>query len=235
MNDKLKKSKKKLDGVFATYCCTPVAQWMLPYFYRNKYNPNFVTLISGIVCIVGTCLLFIQNYYFDLLSAFLIYLAFVLDIVDGELSRALDKSSYFGSWLDRFLDRFTDGFLLVLIIYRVYPIYNGNIYWIILSVLFILSYILFWSQNALYTIIDSTLTNNDFPTTKVNNFLHYFREKGLIILYGRDIFVLLFILGVIFQNFKIIIILNVILAFISYFYLLKRHCFRLKNNGSVLK
>lgn len=71
-------------------------------------SPNAVTLFSFFLVIVSAgSILFLQREYVAnrIIIAGLIELSFILDCSDGQLARALNRSSLFGAWLDKYLDR----------------------------------------------------------------------------------------------------------------------------------
>ena len=74
---------------------------------KNAYNvkinmsPNQATFIRLITIIVSYYLVCIGE---NLIGYILIYMALIIDCVDGQLARVLDKASYFGKFFDGWVD-----------------------------------------------------------------------------------------------------------------------------------
>jgi len=84
-----------------------------PVFIKTSLTPNQVTFISGILGVIGACILAFNSYPLLIISAILIQLYTILDLVDGDIARAKKMQSYFGMWLDIFFDKLID-FLIVI-------------------------------------------------------------------------------------------------------------------------
>ncbi|MDA3863087.1 MAG: CDP-alcohol phosphatidyltransferase family protein [Deltaproteobacteria bacterium] len=95
----------------------PLAALIL-YPVRNTANPNLITILSLIFSLVGTAgLAFNFNLWFSLA---LLFVAMVLDDGDGLLARYQEKSSFFGSMLDKMADVIRFGLLFPLLGYFAY-------------------------------------------------------------------------------------------------------------------
>jgi len=113
----MKKEKNKTFIYDHVKACKPVDVEELPDIYLNrrlaapivklllntKITPNQVTVVSLIIGIAGGILL-LNNHISPIYSAFLIYLALILDCVDGGLARNRDQASLSGRILDGLVD-----------------------------------------------------------------------------------------------------------------------------------
>jgi len=113
----MSKSKKKKFIYNHVKACKPFDVEELPDIYLNrrlaapivklllntKVTPNQVTVVSLVIGISAALLLLINNIS-PLYSALLIYLALILDCVDGQLARVRDQESLSGKILDGLVD-----------------------------------------------------------------------------------------------------------------------------------
>ncbi|HLD58169.1 MAG TPA: CDP-alcohol phosphatidyltransferase family protein [archaeon] len=76
---------------------------MLVYRHRALL-PWHVTMVSFFIAVLGAALLFFGTYEFLVAAAVLFQLSFILDCVDGEISRINKTGSPFGAWLDARFD-----------------------------------------------------------------------------------------------------------------------------------
>ncbi len=114
---KMSKAKKKKFIYNHVKACKPFDVEELPDIYLNrrlaapivklllntKVTPNQVTVVSFVIGVSGALLLSINNIS-PLYSALLIYLALILDCVDGQLARVRDQESLSGKILDGLVD-----------------------------------------------------------------------------------------------------------------------------------
>lgn len=73
-------------------------------------NPNMITLISPIFCIIS-CYCFYQHNL--LLGALFILISGFFDVLDGAVARYHNKTSNFGALLDSTIDRFSDTIIII--------------------------------------------------------------------------------------------------------------------------
>ncbi|MDA9651246.1 CDP-alcohol phosphatidyltransferase family protein [Pelagibacteraceae bacterium] len=89
-----------------------LAKLITPYFLKTSLTPNYITIISGIFGVVGSLMLISNQHFYLIISAILIQLYAILDLVDGDVARIKNLQSTFGMWLDIFFDKLID-FLLI--------------------------------------------------------------------------------------------------------------------------
>lgn len=104
---------------------------------KTFVNPNQVTFLMLIVAVVTGFLLASSDYYFRVISAFLIQIFFVLDVVDGQLARLKNMISDFGGWFDAVVDQILLYSLFIGMTIGVQNKYEGN--WILLIGIFTIS------------------------------------------------------------------------------------------------
>lgn len=114
------KSLKKGSGSFIDriavverYINRPLASLIVRAIYKTAITPNGLTYFSFLVGLVGAYFISRGTYQDFVLGGILTQLSAIIDCADGQLARAKDMCSKFGSYLDLFLDRITD-FALIL-------------------------------------------------------------------------------------------------------------------------
>src|SRR5699024_5009311 len=96
---------KNNDGFFTTYCVSPYSKFVARWFAQRGWRPNAVTMLSMVLGL-ATAVLFATGERWGLIAgAVALQLAFMLDCVDGQLSRYTRQFSNFGAWLDSVFDR----------------------------------------------------------------------------------------------------------------------------------
>ncbi|HUY00488.1 MAG TPA: CDP-alcohol phosphatidyltransferase family protein [Candidatus Deferrimicrobium sp.] len=117
----------------------PLVQWIAKQLKKIKMTPNQVSLL-GIFFALGGCIFFIffLNYWGSLLFAMFIFIAGILDGVDGALARLTKRASKRGGLLDSVGDRYADVCIIVAFLghYSNQQIFLGIplLLWVILAV-----------------------------------------------------------------------------------------------------
>lgn len=138
---------------------------------KTKITPNMVTITNFILAAINSYLLF--NNKLSIVSAFLMFMYYFLDVVDGNLARCTGKTSKLGATLDKVGDDlFYNIFLITLGINRV-PLY------ILFIVLFLHN---IYGIAATYYIVPNIKKIKDFKRAGLKK---YFMDKGIIL--GMDI------------------------------------------------
>ncbi|MQA27552.1 MAG: CDP-alcohol phosphatidyltransferase family protein [Micromonosporaceae bacterium] len=102
---RLRLAVKRRDDFFTTYFVSPFSPRLVRWAARAGLAPTTVTWMSVAVATVAA-LAFAQGARPWLVAgAALLYVSFVLDCVDGQLARYLQRYSRFGGWLDALCDR----------------------------------------------------------------------------------------------------------------------------------
>lgn len=102
---RLESAVKGDDGFFTTYAVSTYSRYIARWAARRGMSPNTVTFINmGVAVLASLC--FATGMRAGLIvGAVLLYFAFVLDCVDGQLARYARKFSTLGAWLDATGDR----------------------------------------------------------------------------------------------------------------------------------
>lgn len=72
-----------------------------PYAYSIGMNPNMITTLSNVACIITILLLLNANYY---LAAFFVLVSYYFDCMDGHMARKYDMVTVFGDYYDHISD-----------------------------------------------------------------------------------------------------------------------------------
>lgn len=100
-----RRSLKPKDLRFNNWVCRPVAAVFVYLLRPTPVTPNQVTFLSLFVSLLSAATLLLWRDRVGLgVAAALVYLAFVLDCVDGQLARITGKTSVVGSYLDFLVD-----------------------------------------------------------------------------------------------------------------------------------
>lgn len=92
---------------------TKISKPISTILVKTSLTPNQITIISGILGILGAYYLTCHSRIYLIYAAVSIQLFTILDLVDGDIARMKDMQSHFGKWLDVFFDKLND-FLIIL-------------------------------------------------------------------------------------------------------------------------
>ncbi len=96
---------KNNDGFFTTYAVSSYSWRIARWAAHRRLTPNVVTSISMGVAVVAAVWFAAGTRPGMIVGAVLLYFAFVLDCVDGQLARYTRQFSTLGAWLDATFDR----------------------------------------------------------------------------------------------------------------------------------
>ncbi len=96
---------KSDDGFFTTFCVSSYSKYIAAWAARRGLTPNAVTIGSMALGVVAAVAFAAGTRLGWMAGGVFLYLAFVLDCVDGQLARYTRQFSAFGSWLDATFDR----------------------------------------------------------------------------------------------------------------------------------
>jgi hypothetical protein len=96
---------KSDDGFFTTYAVSSYSWRIARWAARRRLTPNMVTSISMGVAVLAAVWFAAGTRLGMVAGALLLYAAFVLDCVDGQLARYTRQFSTLGAWLDATFDR----------------------------------------------------------------------------------------------------------------------------------
>jgi Family of unknown function (DUF5941)/CDP-alcohol phosphatidyltransferase len=101
----LNSAVKGSDGFFTTFFVSTYSKYIARWAARRGLTPNQVTLISIAVGVLAAACFAYAERWSMVLGGLLVYWAFVLDCVDGQLARYSRQFSKLGAWLDSIFDR----------------------------------------------------------------------------------------------------------------------------------
>jgi hypothetical protein len=101
----LNSAVKGSDGFFTTFFVSTYSKYIARWAARRGLTPNQVTLISAAVGLLAAGGFATGERPGMVAGAVLLYFAFVLDCVDGQLARYTRQFSKLGAWLDSIFDR----------------------------------------------------------------------------------------------------------------------------------
>jgi hypothetical protein len=93
------------DGFFTTYAVSSYSWRIARWAARRRLTPNMVTSISMGIAVLAAVWFAAGTRVGMVVGALLLYVAFVLDCVDGQLARYTRQFSTLGAWLDATFDR----------------------------------------------------------------------------------------------------------------------------------
>ena len=91
---------KRGDGLFATCFVSPYSRYLVRWAARRRLSPNAVTGMSIGLGLLAAVWFSAGSRAGMILGAALLFAAFLLDCVDGQLARYVRSETAFGAWLD---------------------------------------------------------------------------------------------------------------------------------------
>jgi len=91
------------DGIVDRFLYRPLGRCLSKILIRAPFSPNQVSIVSTVVGIFSGWFFF---FFFFIAGALLLQLSAIIDCVDGDLARVLNKESRLGKWLDLVGDQF---------------------------------------------------------------------------------------------------------------------------------
>lgn len=92
--------KKDMANWESIYVSRKISIWITYCLRNSRISPNQVTALWLILGLLGAFLLIPHVYWMSILAIFLLYIAWILDNVDGELARYKKEFSIAGNLLD---------------------------------------------------------------------------------------------------------------------------------------
>jgi len=102
------------------YINRPLAYLVVKAVYKTPITPNGLTYFSFLLGLASATAFALGTPGYFILGGILIQLSSIIDCADGQLARAKNMCSDYGSHLDLFLDRITDFTVVVGIAYGLY-------------------------------------------------------------------------------------------------------------------
>jgi len=153
--DQLFRGKNRPDSFYEFITATFISRPLVAFMARiGIKSPNSITVVSFVLIIVSCVLIVLwpaAALIKRIIIALLIEISFILDSSDGQLARVLKKTSFFGSWLDKYLDRIGEMALYMCIGYVVWQTKGHFIFFIMgISIGYLFTY-----YTIIYSVKDS--------------------------------------------------------------------------------
>ena len=122
-------SRLRLRRVFG-----PLVRWLAGAFIRVKMTPNAISCLAFFLAVCAAVVLIFFQWY--LVFGGLVFLAGLLDGVDGEVARRTLSTSLRGGFLDSMLDRVADVVVLLPFLWMLnpWPILGPSWWWVFIAV-----------------------------------------------------------------------------------------------------
>lgn len=96
----LSPEKRKADGPWTTFVLRPLSYPGAWIFIRLGFSPNAVTYLSALLCLAGFACLAVGSALLAWIGFGLFFAFGILDCVDGNIARAMKRTSRWGEWVD---------------------------------------------------------------------------------------------------------------------------------------
>lgn len=96
----MRKISQEYDNPLDNYFIA-ISEFTSPYAYSLGMNPNMITTLSNVSCIITILLLLNSNYYF---AAFFLLVSYYFDCMDGHMARKYKMFTVFGDYYDHISD-----------------------------------------------------------------------------------------------------------------------------------
>ena len=104
-NNIYKPEDKGCKELFSMIIYRPIANIMLQRFLKDSsISPNMVSVTSLIMALIASYLFYLQDYKYLILGSFFLNVAYLFDVLDGQLARYKNMASQFGRLFDSMLD-----------------------------------------------------------------------------------------------------------------------------------
>lgn len=114
----------KEDTFYGWFILRKISIYITWLFLHAGITPNQVTILSGIVGILGSLLFFFEEPVYWVLAWFALQLYLLLDHVDGEIARYQKNETKFGEYLDTLMHPVINSFIFIPITFGLYNIFN---------------------------------------------------------------------------------------------------------------
>lgn len=176
-----------------------LAESLSPLFYSIGFNPNMITTLSNISCIITILLLLNAKWYW---AAFFLLLSYLFDCLDGHFARKYNMVTVFGDYYDHI----SDILKIVSILITMYFINKEKFFKVIpiIILLGILMSIHLGCQESLYTSDESVTlepTKQLCPVENINNKESVKEALSSTKYFGCGTFFLALAIGIIYYSF----------------------------------
>ena len=196
------KLKKDTDGPVSKILNRPISLRISKLLLKTGITPNQISVLSFVIGLAGASFFFVGEYFYLILGAMLVHIHSIVDGCDGEVARLKLRQTKYGGWLDSVLDRYADAAIILGLAYGYWSITGDMTIWIIGFFALIGTFLNSYTSDK----YDSIFKNGDMAK----------RSKFRM---GRDVRLLLIVIGALTNQ---ILIMLIILAVIANFEALRR-------------
>jgi len=196
------KLKKDTDGPVSQILNRPISLRISKLLLKTGITPNQISVLSFVIGLAGASFFFTGEYLYLILGAVLVHFHSIVDGCDGEVARLKLRQTKYGGWLDSVLDRYADAAIILGLAYGYWSITGDMTIWIIGFFALIGTFLNSYTSDK----YDSIFKNGDM--TKRSKFRM-----------GRDVRLLLIVIGALTNQ---ILIMLIILAVIANFEAIRR-------------
>jgi CDP-L-myo-inositol myo-inositolphosphotransferase len=189
------KLKKDTDGPVSRILNRPISLRLSKLLLKTGITPNQISIISTVIGLVGASFFFNGEYFYLILGGILIHIHSIVDGCDGEVARLKLRQSKYGGWIDSVLDRYVDAAIILGLAYGYWSMTGDTTIWIIGFFALIGSFLNSYTSDK----YDSIFKNGDM--TKRSKFRM-----------GRDVRLLLIMIGAITNQIPIMLIIIAVIA-----------------------
>jgi CDP-L-myo-inositol myo-inositolphosphotransferase len=189
------KLKKDTDGPVSQILNRPISLRISKLLLKTGITPNQISILSTVIGLVGASFFFSGEYFYLILGGILIHIHSIVDGCDGEVARLKLRQTKYGGWLDSVLDRYVDAAIIFGLVYGYWSITGDTTIWII----------------GFFALIGSFL--NSYTSDKYDSI---FRDGGMTkrskFRMGRDVRLLLIVIGALTNQIPIILVILAVIA-----------------------
>ena len=196
------KLKKDTDGPVSRILNRPISLRISKLLLKTGITPNQISVLSTVIGLVGASFFFSGEYFYLILGGMLIHIHSIVDGCDGEVARLKLRQTKYGGWLDSVLDRYVDAAIIFGLAYGYWSMTGDMTIWIIGFSALIGTFLNSYTSSK----YDSIFKNGDMAK----------KSKFRM---GRDVRLLLIVIGALTNQ---ILIMLIILAVIANFEAIRR-------------
>jgi len=189
------KLKKDTDGPVSQILNRPISLRISKLLLKTGITPNQISILSTVIGLVGASFFFSGEYFYLILGGILIHIHSIVDGCDGEVARLKLRQTKYGGWLDSVLDRYVDAAIIFGLAYGYWSITGDVTIWIIGFFALIGTFLNSYTSDK----YDSIFKNGDM--TKRSKFRM-----------GRDVRLLLIVIGALTNQIPIMLIILAVIA-----------------------
>ena len=189
------KLKKDTDGPVSRILNRPISLRISKLLLKTGITPNQISIISTVIGLVGASFFFSGEYFYLILGGILIHIHSIVDGCDGEVARLKLRQTKYGGWLDSVLDRYVDAAIIFGLAYGYWNMTGDMTIWII----------------GFSTLIGTFL--NSYTSDKYDSiFKNGDMAKKSKFRMGRDVRLLLIVIGALTNQIPIMLIILAVIA-----------------------